>query len=264
MVRWGKGSVADAVTLGNALAGFVAMTYVADHRFTAAALFVFLAALFDGMDGYVARRFGASNSPGGRFADSFADAISFCLAPALYLYALVYDPLRGSAWQDPLNAMAVVASTLVATLGILRLLRFAEADFTEAYFRGLPTPANAILLVSLGLLFGPDPWDLVAALPAVVLVGALVSSLLMVMEFPYPKVGDGFRLFAAVGSAITVAIVLPTVLLGGGSSCSLGPQGCPAIELPLFAAAVGLMVAYIVGGPTYVRAGSRSEVVPVQ
>jgi len=263
-VALGREHVADAFTMGNALAGFGAMTYVADGRFTAAALLIFLAALFDGLDGYAARRYGAR--PSGRFADAFADAISFCLAPALFLYALTYDPGRGSAWTDLPNALAVMTSTLVAAIGILRLFRFAEADFTAKEFLGLPTPANAMFLVSLGLLFGPTrdgfSWHLVAELPWVVMVGALLSSLIMITEVRYPKMGDGFRLFAAVGSAITLAIALPTVFLGGiGSECTFGRDGCPALELPLFAAAVGLMLAYIVGGPLYVRTRSGSQVV---
>ncbi|HEV8594427.1 MAG TPA: CDP-alcohol phosphatidyltransferase family protein [Thermoplasmata archaeon] len=265
----GKESAADALTLGNALSGFLAMTYVADGRFTAAALFIFLAALLDGLDGWAARRFGSRHDRG-RFADAFADAISFCLAPALFLYALLYDPARGSAWRDLPNALAVVSSTLVAAFGLLRLMRFAEVDFTETTFRGLPTPANAIFLVSLSLLFGPTlaggaDWNLITSIPALVIAGALLSSALMITEVPYPKIGDGFRVFAAIGSAITVGLVVPTVFFGGlGTECTMGPLGCPPIELPLFAAALGILLAYIVGGPLYVRVGSRQEVVSVQ
>ncbi len=263
----GRQNAADAITLGNALCGFLAMTYVADHRFTAAALFIFLAALLDGLDGWAARRFGSHER--GRFADAFADAISFCLAPALFLYALLYDPARGSAWRDLPNALAVMSSTLVAAFGLLRLMRFAEADYTAAHFRGLPTPANAIFLVSLSLLFGPTiggvRWNLITEASGVVLGGALLSSVLMVTEIPYPKVGDGFRVFAAIGSAVTVGLVVPAVFFGGlGTQCTLGLAGCPFIELPLFAAAVGILVAYIIGGPLYVRVGSRQEVVSVQ
>jgi len=258
-----KENVADALTLGNALAGFLAMTYVADGRFTAAALLVFLAALLDGLDGYAARRFGTRNDRG-RFADAFADAISFSLAPALFLYALLYDPARGSAWTDLSNALAVIASTLVAAFGVLRLMRFAEADFPRQTFRGLPTPASAIFVVSGALLFGPSPWNLIASYPMVVVTSALLSSALMVTELPYPKVGDSIRTFAAIGSAVTVILVLPAIYLRGGAACTLGPAGCPVIELPLFAAAVGLLVTYIIGGPVYVRIGSREKVVSVQ
>ena len=257
-----KENAADAVTLGNALAGFLAMTYVADGRFTAAALLIFLAVLLDGLDGAVARRWGSTK--GGRFADAFADAISFSLAPALFIYALTYDVTRGSAWVDPLNALAVISATLVAAFGVLRLMRFAEVDFEASRFRGLPTPANAMFIVSLGLLFGPAPWDLVAAIPLVVLTGALLSSALMITVLPYPKVGDSFRTFAAIGSVVAVGLVLPTVLLRADPTCVVGPLGCPLLELPLFAAGLGLMLAYIVGGPWYVHARPRSEVVPVQ
>jgi CDP-diacylglycerol--serine O-phosphatidyltransferase len=266
VARFGKEGIADAFTLGNALCGFLAMTYVADGRFTAAALLVFLAALLDGLDGYAARRFGAR--PSGRFADAFADAISFCLAPALFLYALLYDPARGSAWRDLPNALAVVASTLLAALGVIRLMRFAEADYTATHFHGLPTPANAIFITSLGLLFGPTiggvRWNLVAEAPVLILAGALLSSVLMVTDVPYPKIGDGFRVFAAIGSAVAAGLVLSTVLVRGDATCSLGPAGCPLLELPLFAAATGIMLVFIVGGPLYVRVGSRQEVVSLQ
>lgn len=263
----GKERIADAFTMGNALAGFGAMTYVADGRFTAAALLICLAALFDGLDGFAARRFGAG--PGGRFADSFADAISFCLAPALFLYALLYDPARGSAWTNLDNALAVVASTLLAALGVIRLMRFTEADYTATTFLGLPTPANAIFLTSVALLFGPTKdgvsWHLVAEAPGIVLLAALAASALMVTDMPYPKLGDGFRVFAAVGSAIAVGLTLPVVLFGGlGTSCTLGLAGCPLVELPLFTAGTGILLAYIVGGPLYVRVGPRKEVVSLQ
>jgi len=262
-----KENVADAFTLGNALAGFLAMTYVADGRFTATALLVFLAVIFDGLDGYAARRFGTRGDRG-RFADAFADAISFSLAPALFLYALFYDPKLGSAWTSLPNALAVVASTLVAAFGVLRLMRFAEADYGARHFLGLPTPANALFLCSLALLFGPTVggvrWNLVAEAPSVVLAGSLASSILMVTEVPYPKVGDGFRVFATVGAFIAAAITLPTVYFRGGASCTLGLAGCPALELPLFAATTGIMIAYVVGGPLYARVGSRQEMVSVQ
>ena len=263
-----KENAADALTLGNALSGFLAMTYVADGRFTAAALFVFLAVILDGLDGYAARRLGTSGDRG-RFADAFADAISFSLAPALFLYALVYDPARGSAWTNVPNALAVIASTLVAAFGVIRLMRFAEADFTARHFVGLPTPANALFICSLALLFGPTiggvRWNLVVEAPAVVLIGALASSALMVTEVPFPKIADRFRAFAAVGSAIAAGLVIPTVFVGGlGTGCTLTLEGCPILELPLFSAAFGIMLAYIIGGPLYVRVGSRQEMVSVQ
>jgi len=267
-VSWlAKENAADAFTLGNALSGFLAMTYVADGRFTAAALLVFLAVIFDGLDGYAARRFGTRGDRG-RFADAFADAISFSLAPALFLYAMFYDAGRGSAWTNLPNALAVVAGTLVAAFGLVRLMRFAEADFTAKHFLGLATPANAVFVCSLALLFGPSVgavrWNLVVEAPSVVLLGALASSALMVTEIRYPKIGDGFRVFASAGAVLAAAITLPTVYFGGDASCGLGLAGCPALELPLFAAATGIMVAYIVGGPLYVRVGSRQEMVSVQ
>ena len=244
-------SVADYLTLGNAVLGFLAITYVIDKRLTEASILILVAILVDGLDGWAARRFGTTHHRGA-ILDSVADAISFCLAPALLLYTVFYDPARGPAWGDLPNALAVIAATLVAIFGIARLARFVTGDSQERNFVGFPTPANALLLVSLVQLFGPDA--LLARADGLVLGVSLLASFLMVSEVPYPKVGDASRILLIVAGGIVGVLFAATVALGVR-------EGLASLVLFILTLAIG--VAYLAGGPFFARVRPGEEVVPV-
>src|SRR3989475_3284739 len=165
-------SIADVITLANAMVGFVAITCVMDRGWGEGPALLFAGVVLDGLDGLAARRWGSKHDRG-RYLDSFSDTISFCIAPALLVYGLFYDRTRGSAWTDPMNALAVVASTWLATFGILRLARFVQMDHAKESFLGFPTPANALLVISLVILFGGARLHLPPAVRAAAAVPAL-------------------------------------------------------------------------------------------
>jgi len=247
-------SPADYLTLANGVLGFLAITYVIDKKLLVASVLILVAAVVDGLDGWAARRWGTTHSRGAAL-DSVADAISFCLAPALLLYTEFYDPVRGTAWTDLPNALAVAAATLVAIFGLFRLARFVEADHRRGEFVGFPTPANALFLVSLVHLFGDGPVrGLLFSAPPLVLGASLLTSFLMVSEIPYPKVGDAARVWVFVGAAVFGGLLLLAAVLQPGAD--LPP-------LILFTFTLALSVAYLAGGPLYARARPREEVVPV-
>jgi len=243
----GRVQLADYITVLNGVAGFLAITFIIDRRFLETALLIMAALCLDGIDGLVARRYGGGGR--GHYLDSFADTISFCLAPALMLYTMYYDPARGRAWVSPENALAVISSTLVAAFGILRLARFVGADHEKGNFRGLPTPANAILLTSAAFLFGPGN-----GIP--VLLFAIITSFLMISEVPYPKVADAVRsalvlLIGAIGIVALIILVLavsPTTVAGF-----------------LFSVAMASTLGYLIGGPIYAgKPGSSGKALRVQ
>jgi len=64
MAAWSKVSWGDLFTLANGLMGFVAITFILDDRFLIATSLLFLSMMMDGLDGYVARRFGSKHSMG--------------------------------------------------------------------------------------------------------------------------------------------------------------------------------------------------------
>ena len=258
---WGwvrKVSIADVITIVNAMVGFVAITYVIDRRWLEASSLVIAGVVLDGLDGFAARRFGSKHDRG-RYLDSFSDTISFCIAPALLVYSFFYDGTRGkSAWNDPMNALAVVASTWLATFGILRLARFVQMDHAKESFLGFPTPANALLVISLVILFGGSRYHVPAAFEAdvAVLLVAIAASVLMISDVPYPKVSDALRVpvtLAATGFGLLA--FLAYLLLANRAT----------VEAIVFTLLFLGIVAYIFGGPLYVRrARSAGEVLPVQ
>ena len=231
---------ADYITVLNAVAGFLAITFIidgsfhtVDSRFLQAALLIMAALCLDGVDGYVARRLGGGG--GGQYLDSFADTISFCIAPALMIYRICYDPERGSAWVAPENTLAVIASTLVASFGILRLARFAESDHVKGGFRGLPTPANAVILTSMAYLFGAS-----YGMPVSLL--SIVTSFLMISDIPYPKIADAARGPIVLIIAAVCGAALAFMLFAGNASDT---------ARFLFLVALASSLGYLIGGPIY-------------
>ncbi len=240
-----KVSPGDYLTVLNGVLGFLAMTYIIDGRPRTAMLLILVAIVVDGADGYVARRLGSKHGKG-HYLDSFSDTISFCFAPAFLLYAMFYDSARGSAWGDLQNAVAVVASTLIATFGIVRLARFVERGYKEPHFLGLPTPANAFFLVQVLLLFGTNGFA--GEFPYGVMVASIVTSFLMVSAIPYPKIRGW--LFYGVGAGLLAALAAVALLLGVAQE---------TLAYALVLVAFSLSIIYIAGGPVYARSRGPGE-----
>jgi len=134
----------NLLTAGNLFFGFYAMVAAVDGRWERAAVLVLVAALFDGLDGKVARFTGGSSRFGVEF-DSLADLTSFGVAPALLVYLWALRPYGRVGW---------VAAFLFAACGALRLARFnVQAASTEKrWFTGMPIPMAAATVASTVLL----------------------------------------------------------------------------------------------------------------
>jgi CDP-diacylglycerol--serine O-phosphatidyltransferase len=148
---------ADALTIGNAVCGtvaiFLCLDYIAsdERRFLwTAFLLLPLALVCDVLDGYVARLYKKHQSTLGADLDSLADVISFGVAPAVLGFTL---GLVGG-WDMLLLAYFVVC-------GVSRLARFnvTAADLTDddtgkvKYFEGTPIPTSILIVALLGLAF---------------------------------------------------------------------------------------------------------------
>lgn len=158
---------ADALTIGNAACGTVAIFLCLDflaegspRYLWTAFLLLPLALVFDVLDGYLARLDRTRQSALGADLDSLADIISFGVAPAVLGFTL---GLRGG-WD-----MVVLIYFVVC--GVSRLARFnvtaaALADAATGkvkYFEGTPIPTSLAIVALLGLAqwlgrTGPDFW----------------------------------------------------------------------------------------------------------
>jgi CDP-diacylglycerol--serine O-phosphatidyltransferase len=170
-------------TTGAMFAGFYAIVAAIGGRYVAAAIAVFIAGIFDGLDGRVARLTGTQSEFGVQY-DSLSDLVSFGLAPSLVLYTWSLSSLRefGSAW----GKLGWAAAFIYAACAALRLARFntqvGVAD--KRYFQGLASPAAAGLCMSFVWMVednGYGGFDVQYVTPFV----AVVSGLLMVSRVRY-------------------------------------------------------------------------------
>jgi phosphatidylserine synthase len=146
----------NALTVMNAMMGLLAVFFAYQDRIREASLFLIGAALFDKLDGAVARRLGLTEPlPGdapqasrvslGGLLDDISDALSFCVAPAWIFYFLLSDLTDPLLQQMPYRWAAVV----YALAGIGRLVYFTlDKHPVPGFFKGMPTPAAALLVIA--------------------------------------------------------------------------------------------------------------------
>ena len=125
-------------TSGNLFCGFFAIVAILEGSFVYASIAILVAALFDVLDGKIAR-LSRSSSRFGIEYDSLADLVSFGLAPALLAFSWALKPYGRFGW---------LAAFLFLACGSLRLARFnvQVATVESKFFRGLPIPAAACMI----------------------------------------------------------------------------------------------------------------------
>lgn len=139
-----KAHVPNAITLGNLFCGCIAVVYAFAENFEMAFLFVCLGIFLDFFDGFFARLFKVS-SPLGLQLDSLADMVTSGVTPGLVMYQLMKN---GSGW----GFEWIPFLGFLITLGsCYRLANFNIDTRQTDSFIGLPTPANALFIMSLPL-----------------------------------------------------------------------------------------------------------------
>ena len=193
------------LTTGNLAAGFYAIIKASDGDVLVASYAIFVAALFDLLDGRAARLTGNVSRFGAEY-DSIADTVSFGVAPAvLAFHAGGISTLGWAGW------VMTFAYTACASL---RLARFnVSSGRFEGRFDGLPTPAGAGMIVSAvwfkNFLVGPDlGLGLPPILPA---LGVMALGLLMVSPIPYHSFKN--VRFGQSYSARVIAVMILIILV---------------------------------------------------
>ena len=251
-------SLPSLATLGNAICGFGSIyvagldpatagadsltQYFAFHRFTAAAYLIFLAMVFDALDGRLARFTRHTTDFGGQL-DSLADVISFGVAPPFLALQL---------FRRAVENLPVVASRLIWAIGAIYLscaaLRLARFNVSNEHgeqhhfsFLGLPSPGAAGTVAAFVLMEQAleahskwSPWlagpvrACIWLLPAIV----LMTGLLMISAIRYPHLVNKYlrgkrsmaRLILAVSGLLLVVVAHRYVLALGTLAYSLsGP-----------------------------------------
>lgn len=181
-------NLANLITGFNMLCGFIAIILALAGRIDLAPLFIFLGAVLDFFDGFVARKIGVSGALGKQL-DSLADVITFGVAPGVITFVMIilgvdysslipigetsrvyqndltyYVYFQVSAWMQalfyglPNNFDASIkflpfVAMIIPFLSMFRLAKFNVDERQTDRFHGLPTPLNTMFFMFFPLYF---------------------------------------------------------------------------------------------------------------
>ncbi len=200
-------------TTANLFCGFWSIISVFHEKYFYGAVAILLAAVFDALDGKIARLSGATSKFGVQY-DSLADLVSFGVAPALLAFSWALRPYGRFGW---------LAAFIFVVCGALRLARFnvMSASGETKYFKGLPIPAAASMIALTILLYLrliETGWikDIVILIMIYVLAFLMVSSIryfsLKELDLARRK---PFGTFIFVVFSIIVILMEPIIVLSG-------------------------------------------------
>jgi CDP-diacylglycerol--serine O-phosphatidyltransferase len=188
-----KKQLPNLLTLLNAFSGCIAVVFALYNHLELAALFVFIGIFFDFFDGLAARALKVQSDFGIQL-DSLADMITSGLVPGIVMFQLLGMSQTGG-WNvdnlyiqekglDALFNMAYLPffGFIITLASAYRLARFNVDENQQESFIGLPTPANALLILSLPLILlyhGNDFLNGIILNPWFLIGVTLISSFLL-------------------------------------------------------------------------------------
>ncbi|PRX54141.1 CDP-alcohol phosphatidyltransferase family protein [Flagellimonas meridianipacifica] len=149
-----KQHIPNFITLLNLFSGCIAVVFAVLNKLELAALFVFLGIFFDFLDGLAARLLNVRSEIGVQL-DSLADMVTSGVVPGIVMFQLLNMSQTGG-WGTGLlgSEMALLPffGFVITLASAYRLAKFNLDENQVSSFTGLPTPANALLILSLPLI----------------------------------------------------------------------------------------------------------------
>lgn len=151
-----KSYIPNFLTLLNVFSGCVATVFAVLNHLEWAALFVFIGIFFDFFDGLAARVLKVQSEVGVQL-DSLADVITSGLVPGIVMFQLLNMAERGG-WNlgflghDTEMTLLPFLGFAITLASAYRLAKFNVDENQVSSFVGLPTPANALLILSLPMI----------------------------------------------------------------------------------------------------------------
>ena len=208
--------IPNVLTLAALCSGLTAIRFALQGEFRQAVIAIIVAAIFDALDGRVARRLGVTSQFGAEL-DSLSDFLCFGVAPALVLYL--------ASLRDG-GALGWVATLMFPICSALRLARFNTgllADtpppaWTGSFFTGVPAPAGALLaLIPLVVSFEAEaawPRHPLVVGAVLVAVGGLMVSRLPTFSFKKGRVPRHLVLPSLLGAGLVMGVIASSPWIG--------------------------------------------------
>lgn len=164
----------NIVTVASMFCGYLAIMYATSGRISQAVSCIALAIVFDFADGNIARKLNACTKFGGEF-DSFADLISFGIAPAIIVYHWGLKPVA--------DEFGVLVTFIFALCAGCRLARFNIMDANLQTFTGLPSTLAGATVISAVYAFPVVHHSLLTATAISIFMIALALAMVSRLEF---------------------------------------------------------------------------------
>jgi CDP-diacylglycerol--serine O-phosphatidyltransferase len=184
--------IPNFITSLNLGSGFLAIIFAGNGDLLTASWLIMAAMAFDFLDGFSARLLHAYSDVG-KELDSLADIVSFGVAPALIIFHLLHEALFKSFpltfSSDILKVTTIfLVSSIMPVCAALRLAVFNIDETQSTTFKGLPTPANALAVISVVLAANYSLSEIFSTLtnsPVFLVTYTVILSLLMVSRIPF-------------------------------------------------------------------------------
>ncbi len=201
-------AIPSTITSLNLLSGTVSIVFAFRGDIETAGLLIIIASVFDFLDGFSARLLNAVSELGKQL-DSLADLISFGLAPAVILYNLFI-------LENHDHKYFAYSVFILVIFSALRLAKFNIDSDQKTEFKGLPTPASALFIISFSYYcfnnqnefssFLSSPYSILAI--SVLLSALMVSNVrlisLKVKSFKFEEIY--WQILLLIGSVILLII----------------------------------------------------------
>ncbi len=159
--------LADMFTIANLSCGILSITMSVEGNFDLSASLLFLAVIFDVLDGKIAGFLHQKNLFGKQI-DSMSDLVSFGIAPMLLFYSL--------------NTPDILVSILLVFFIVCGMLRLARYNVSEAPgFEGVPITVNGVLFPILFLIYSNNPvslnfWPIIILIQSLLMISTVKIS----------------------------------------------------------------------------------------
>ena len=185
-------SIADFVSLSNAIFGFLAilMIFLGEIHFSFS--FILISLLTDGLDGIVARK--TRKGELGGYMEAMADMISLSIAPSFFVYHIYYDFVSKCIYY---HSALIIILIIFLSLSIIRLASF-HIIKEKKFFIGLPASAGTIFIIILSFFKLEFMY---------ILLFIFVISIAMISPLRFPKIGAKIQAIAAILIILTLLMI---------------------------------------------------------
>lgn len=201
-------TIPNIITLANLMAGAAAIVFALQyHDYQTAFWLIVASAVFDFMDGLAARLLNQYSALGVQL-DSLADDISFGFAPAAVMYDMYIHSSSIYGLPEEVMEYARFVTLIIAAFSALRLAKFNIDTTQTTEFKGLPTPANALMLMSLAMLVEQGA---MALSQEHILILSIAASLLLIS--PIRMFSLKFKGFGLAGNKLRYGFLLVSLAI---------------------------------------------------